>query len=72
MNILGIMSGNSCDGLDLCDVGIDIDSGYNLSYKINKYSTVPFSENEKLFIHSLREDEKYKIIENHYETYIII
>ncbi len=64
MNILGIMSGNSCDGLDLCDVDIDIDSGYNLSYKINKYSTIPFSEDEKLFIHSLREDEKYKIIEN--------
>ena len=64
MNILGVMSGNSCDGLDLCDVDIEIDSSYNLSYKIKNYSTIPFLEDEKKFIHSIRENEKYKIKEN--------
>ena len=47
MNILGVMSGNSCDGLDLCDVDINLDSSYSLSYKIKKYSTIPFSDDEK-------------------------
>ena len=61
MNILGVMSGNSCDGLDLCDVNIDINSNYKLTYKIKKYSTIPFSKSEKIFIHSLRKNEKYKI-----------
>ena len=64
MNILGVMSGNSCDGLDLCDVDVNIDSNYSLSYEIKKYSTIPFSENEKIFIHSIRENKKYKIKEN--------
>ena len=64
MNILGVMSGNSCDGLDLCDVDIEIDSNYNLSYKIKQYSTIPFLEHEKKFIHTVRENEKYKIKEN--------
>ena len=36
MNILGIMSGNSCDGLDCCDVDININSDYQLKYKINE------------------------------------
>jgi len=61
MNILGIMSGNSCDGLDCCDVDVNINSDYQLKYKINKFSTLLYTDSEKLFLHSLRENEKYKM-----------
>ena len=60
MNILGIMSGNSCDGLDCCDVDININSDYQLKYKISKFSTLVYTDSEKSFLHSLRENEKYK------------
>ena len=61
------MSGNSCDGLDCCEVHIDINSAYQLEYKINKFSTLPYSDSEKSFIHSLRDNEKYKIKESEIE-----
>jgi len=60
MNILGIMSGTSCDGLDCCDVDININSDYQLKYKINKFSTLQYTDSEKFFLHSLRENKKYK------------
>ena len=61
------MSGNSCDGLDCCEVHIDINSAYQLEYNINKFSTLPYSDSEKSFIHSLRNDEKYKTKESETE-----
>ena len=67
MNILGIMSGTSCDGLDLCNVNIDISKEYNLDYEILNFFTIPFSDNEKKFIFSLRNDENYKNKENEIE-----
>ena len=60
MNILGIMSGTSCDGLDCSDINIDINSDYQLKYKISKFSTLAYTDSEKSFLHSLRENEKYK------------
>ena len=36
MNILGIMSGNSCDGLDCCDINIDI-KGFALGIPLPEY-----------------------------------
>ena len=64
MNILGLMSGNSCDGLDCCDVDINIDHNYQLKYKINKFSIEPYTSSEKSFLLSLRENEQYKIKKN--------
>ena len=64
MNILGLMSGNSCDGLDCCDVDINIDHNYQLKYKINRFSTEPYTSSEKSFLLSLRENEQYKIKKN--------
>ena len=58
------MSGTSCDGLDCCDVDIDIDIDYNFKYKINKFSTISYTESEKGFIHSLRINDNYKLRNN--------
>ena len=60
MNILGIMSGTSCDGLDLCNAKIDLSEEYSLKYEILNFSTIPFSKIEKNFIFSLRRDENFK------------
>ena len=51
------MSGTSCDGLDCCDVNIDIDSNYNLQFHINSFHTIPFCDLEKKFLLSVREKE---------------
>ena len=64
MNILGIMSGTSCDGLDLCNVKIDINKEYSFNYEILNFSTIAFSNIEKKFIFSLRNDKNYKNKEN--------
>ena len=67
MNILGIMSGTSCDGLDLCNVKIDLNKDYNFNYEILNFFTIPFSDIEKNFIFSLRNHENYTNKENEIE-----
>ena len=67
MNILGIMSGTSCDGLDLCNVKIDINKDYNFNYEILNFFTIPFSDIEKKFIFSLRNHDNYTNKENEIE-----
>ena len=57
MRILGIMSGTSADGLDCCDVELDIDSNYNFKFKILKFGTIPYSDSEKKFLLSAREED---------------
>ena len=44
------MSGTSCDALDCCDVNIEIDSSYDFEFKINKFSSIPFTNSEKSFL----------------------
>tara|TARA_Y100001935_G_scaffold122846_1_gene102077 strand:+ start:1444 stop:2538 length:1095 start_codon:yes stop_codon:yes gene_type:complete len=67
MNILGIMSGTSCDGLDLCNAKIDINKDYNFNYEILNFFTIPFSDVEKKFIFSLRNHDNYTNKENEIE-----
>ena len=48
-------------------VKIDINKEYSFNYEILNFSTVPFSDIEKKFIFSLRNDENYKNKENEIE-----
>jgi len=57
MRILGIMSGTSADGLDCCDVELDIDFNYNLKFEVLKFATIPYSKSEKKFLLSAREGD---------------
>ena len=42
------MSGTSADGLDCCDIELDIDSNYNLKFEVLKFATIPYSKSEKI------------------------
>ena len=35
IRVLGIMSGTSCDGLDCCDVQIDLDEKYATAFNLS-------------------------------------
>ena len=65
MRVLGLMSGTSCDGLDCCDVEIDIN--YNFQFNINNFDTILFSDVEKSFLLSCRErlEENIAPLETH-------
>ena len=54
MRILGLMSGTSCDGLDCIDVNLNLDKFYNFEFRINNFSTIKFTQEERLFLSSLR------------------
>ena len=80
MRILGLMSGTSCDGLDCIDVNLNLDKFYNFEFKINNFSTFEYTQEEKLFLSSLRdtnynstnedEDRLSKIFINHINSFM--
>ena len=54
MRILGLMSGTSCDGLDCIDVNLNLDKFYNFEFKINNFSTIKYTQEERFFLSSLK------------------
>ena len=67
MITLGIMSGTSMDGLDLVLSDITIDGNYNLSFKIIRSRTYPYSSKCKKRIHDIvyRNNISYDFLDNY-------
>ena len=53
MKVLGLMSGTSMDGLDLCYVDLNININYDLSFKIIDTDYLPFPNDLYNFINSV-------------------
>ena len=51
MNILGLMSGTSMDGVDLCLANLRIDNNNNLIYKIIDSTYIPYNYKTQQNIH---------------------
>ena len=70
INVLGLMSGTSCDGLDCCDAQIELDENYNFDWKINKFQTIDYTNEEKAFLLSTRNSTNNKETEVKYEYHL--
>jgi len=51
MNILGLMSGTSMDGVDLCIANLIIDKNNRLTYQIIDSTYIPYSRKTRKIIH---------------------
>ena len=72
INVLGLMSGTSCDGLDCCDAQIELDENYNFNWKINKFQTIDYTTEEKAFLLSTRNSNNNKGTEEKKVTRIFV
>ena len=51
MNILGLMSGTSMDGVDLCVANLTIDKTNNIVYRIIDSAYIPYNRETRKIIH---------------------
>ena len=61
MNILGLMSGTSMDGVDICMTSLKIDKNNNIKYQIITSSYIPYDSKTRKIIHDAIFYKSYSI-----------